>query len=473
MIADTIPKSLRGGRSAAAAAPTGVRENGLLWVIFPLMLVLTALEIFLSGRDLTQSFLLLEKEVEAIGPIGRNPIVAWTQRGVSLLLLLVSIERVVQLLLQRKPLPSALLTWTFLAYWFTTIAAPAGFSAHPRISHEYLYALFLGLACTLVSMSERDRILDATRDGLFLFFLASWALVPVMPTLVLDTSYSQGFLPGVPRFGGLASHPVMLGMLAQIALLLLCARPYRRGWVNATAWIVGLGVLFLAQSKTAWVAFLLAMMALYVVRSLPGTVHRAGDPRRGSFGVGLCLAIIGAVVAVLLLMLVADLPSVLDNFFNSREGAQLASLTGRDRIWVVAMEEWNAHPVFGYGLTMWDADYRQAIAMPEATHAHNQFLDTLGRAGVIGAVGLCLYALVLLVMAVRHARATRGLSLAMFLTVALQSVSEVPLILTDYGSHLLMHFLLIVTLAAAAGAAPRVARARVAPLEPTAFRTAA
>jgi O-antigen ligase len=470
MISDAIPKNLPGQRRRAAAA---WRQDGFLWVIFPLMLLLTALEIFLSGRDLTQSFLLLQSEVEAMGPIGRNPIVVWTQRGVSLLLLLVAAERIATLLLQRKPMPSALLTWAFLFYWFTSIAAPAGFAAHPRISHEYLYTLFLGLACTLVTVSERDRILDATRDALFVFMLAGWALVPVLPNLVLDTSYSQGFLPGVPRFGGLAAHPVMLGMLSQIALLLLCARPYRRGWLNASAWIVGLGVLFLAQSKTAWAAFLLSMMALYVVRSLPGTVHRAGDPRRGSFGVGLCLAVIGAVVAVLLLMLVADLPYLLDNFFNSREGAQLASLTGRDRIWIVAMEEWSAHPLFGYGLTMWDADYRQSIAMPEATHAHNQFLDTLGRAGVVGALGLGLYALVLASMAIRHARATRGLSLAMFLTVALLSVSEVPLILTDYGSHVLLHFLLIVTLGAAAGATPRVARARVAPLEPTAFRTAA
>jgi O-antigen ligase len=304
------------------------------------------------------------------------------------------------------------------------------------------------------------------------FLLAGAVLVPLAPAMVLDTSYTQGLIPGLPRFGGLASHPVMLGMLSQIALVLLWVHPMRRGWLNAACWGLGLGVLFMAQSKTAWLCFVLAACCLVVVRRGTDAVHKAGDPRRNSFGVGLCLLIIAAVVAVLAAVLVADLPTVIEDFFNSSTGAQLASLTGRDRIWVVAMEEWNHNPVFGYGLTIWDADYRQAIAMPNATHAHNQFIDTLARSGTIGAVGLTLYAVVLTGMAFRYARATRGLSLALFVSVALLCVSEVPLILIDYGSHVLTHFLLIAAVASGAATRKRVPRAAVSSIEPT-LRTAA
>jgi len=446
-------------------------RHGFLFVIFPAMLVLTALEVLLSGRDLTQHYLTLERDVEAMGPAGRPALLAWTQRCVSLLLLAVSFERIVYHVMQRRPLPSAALTWSFLFFWLTTVAATAVLATNSRISHEYLYPLVLGAACTLVQPDERDRILDAVRTSLLLFLVAGWLLVPVNTNLVLDMTYSQGLLPGIPRFGGLASHPVMLGVLAQTALIVLWIRPYRRGWLNTVAWMIGLGALFLAQSKTAWLAFFISACCLLAVRRAPSAVERMGDPRRSSFGVGLCLLVIGLVFLLLVAMLVVDLPSVLASFFATSEGAQLASFTGRDRIWVVALEEFKHHPVFGYGLTMWDADYRQAIQMPFATHAHNQFIDTLGRSGMVGFIGLLIYAVTLLVLSFRYARATGGLSMAFFLTVALLSISEVPLLLIDYGSHVLTHFLLIVAVASGAAARQRVRPVTVQPIEPN-FRTA-
>jgi O-antigen ligase len=88
--------------------------------------------------------------------------------------------------------------------------------------------------------------------------------------------------------------------------------------------------------------------------------------------------------------------------------------------------------------------------MPNATHAHNQFMDTLSRSGAVGAAALVLYALVLLVLSVRYARASGGLSLALFVALALRSISEVPLLLFGYGPELTTHVLLLMTLAAAA-----------------------
>jgi len=446
-------------------------RKGYLWLLFPAMLALTALEVLLSGRDLSQNFLDLQRDAEAFAPAARSPLSTWAQRGVSLLLLAVCMERIASQFLQRRPIPSPALTWSFLLFWMTTVAATAVLATNTRISHEYLYPLFLGLACTFVGAQERDQIIDTLRSALLLFLLAGWLVLPFNAHLVLDLTYSQGLLPGVPRFGGLSSHPVMLGVLAQTALVLLWVRPFKRGWLNASAWVVGGGALFLAQSKTAWLAFLISSVCLLVVRRTPAAVHRLGDPRAGSsFGVGLCLSAIAAVVAFLGLMLVADLPTVLADFFSSSQGEQLTSLTGRDRIWVVALEEWSRNPVFGYGLTMWDADHREAISMPNATHAHNQFIDTLGRSGMVGVFGLVIYALTLLVLSARYARATGGLSMALFLTTALLSVSEVPLLMIDYGSHVLTHTLLI--LVAASGAAERVrAPVNVVLVEPS-FRNA-
>jgi O-antigen ligase len=462
-------------RGRDAADHWKARRDGLLFLIFPAMLVLTGLEVLLSGRNLTEAFLMLEKETQALEAAVRNPAIAWLQRGVSLLLLAVCFERIISHFAQRKPVPSPTLTSSFILFWVTTVAITAVAAPHTRISHEYLYPLLLGIACSLCGPLDRDRILATVRNSLFIFMLAGAVLIPINPGLVLDNSYSQGLIPGLPRFGGLTPHPVMMGMLAQIALVLLWVRPFRRGSLNFAAWVLGLSVLFVAQSKTAWLAFVLSACCLLVVRRGSDAVHKAGDPRASSFGVGLLLMVIMAVLGVLIAVLVLDLPTMISDFFDTSAGAQLASLTGRDRIWVVAMEEWGRNPVLGYGLTIWDSDYRQAIGMPQATHAHNQLLDTLSRSGLVGAFGLAVYAIVLTVMALRYARATGGLSLALFCSTALLAVSEVPLLLIDYGSHVMTHFLLIV--AVASGAAARVAsKAPQAvprnPIEPT-LRTAA
>lgn len=478
------PGTVRSRRAAAKAADTaevklkpprarvGGEVGWLAWV-FPAMLALAALTILLSGRDLTQAFLDLQRETEGAEVFVRHPAVAWIQRCVSLLLIAASLERIVSHFMNRRPVPSAALTWTFLIYWLTTVATPGLLGAHAVISHEYAYSLLFGFAATLCGALEREKILAYSRNGLFLYVMAGVALAPVWPTMVLDTSYNQGLLPGVPRFGGLSAHPVMMGLLTQTALLLAWARPFEKRWLNVGAWTFGLGVLFLAQSKTAWLAFLLSAMCMVVVRRTAPAMSRAGDPRQNSFGVGLLMVVIGGAVAFLVAMLVMDLPGVVDDFFATSQGAQLASMTGRDRIWVVALEEWANHPVFGYGPTIFDAEYRQAIGMPNATHAHNQFIDTLARCGTVGFIGLVLYSLVLLGMSFKYARATKGLSLAMFATLALLSISEVPLMLAGYGTDVFTHLLLVVVLASAAAEKrpPPRPRARVEPIDPS-LRTA-
>ena len=447
------------------------RYSILPWV-FPAMLVLAALDILLSGRDLTQAFLTLEKESEGTLDTARPALAVWAQRGVSVLLIAASLERIASHFLQNRPLPAPMLTFSFLVFWLTTVAMPAVFGAHPLLSHEYAYSLLLGMACTLSLPEDGDRIVALSRNGLFVYMLAGLVLVPWNPSLVLDASYSQGLLPGVPRFAGLATHPVMMGLLTQTALLLLWARPFERRWLTVCAWLLGLTVLFFAQSKTAWLAFLISACCMVFVRRGRDSVDRLGNPVDNSFGVLLLVGLIVVVLAVLLGVLVLDVPGMVADFFGTSQGAQLVSLTGRDRIWAIAFQEWHNHPVFGYGPTLWDGEYRQAIGMPNATHGHNQFIDTLARCGTVGLLGLLLYAGVLLVMAFRHARTTRGLSLAMFTTLALLSISEVPLLISGYGTDLFSHLLLVVVLAAAAATRARRATTHVEPLEPTPYRTA-
>jgi O-antigen ligase len=436
-------------------APRAQPASFVHWML-PLMLALVAVTVLLSGRDLSQMFIDLRRG----GGMYFHPAVPWIQRLVSLTLLLICAHRLFDHFAMHRRFPAPLLTWAVVTYWACTVAAPALFGANPSISHEYLYSLVISVAALVTTEQERERVLAVVRNALLLFLLASALMAVVNPPLALDLQYRQGLLPGVPRFGGLAPHPVAMGLFAQTFLLCLWVRPFSRRSLTLFGWALGLAVLFFAQSKTSWIAFLLCALAMLAVRHGGGLWRRMSDPRQGAFGVAVCLLAILLTAGLLGLVLFSDLGREASDFLGSSEGAQLMSMTGRDQIWVVAMEEWRASPTFGYGLTLWSDDYRASIRMPHATSAHNQFMDTLARSGTVGAVALVLYAVLLLVLSLRAARATGGLSIALFIALALRSVSEVPLVMLGYGTELFAHVLLIITLASST--APRTAEARAA-----------
>ncbi len=436
---------------AGAVHVTSRRAQGYMHWIFYAILLMVAMANLLSGRDLSSS----NMKFDEVAVVVRHPLVSLMQPLASLLLLTLAGERVITHWIRRDKsaqAPSALLV-VFILFWGGTVAAPALLGAHPFLSHDYVYPLVIGFAAVLATAAERDLAFGATRNALLLFMVAGLLLIPLKPSLVLDASYTQGLLPGVPRLAGLAPHAVSLGMLAQLGLLCLLARPFQRVWLNRTAWAVGLLVLFLAQSKTAWISFVLCSACILVVRQGPGFMRRVGDPVRPEFGIVSLLAFMAAVVGVAALLMFGEIDARLSSFFDSAQGAQLASMTGRDQIWAIAYDEWQRNPVFGYGPTLWDASFREAIGMPNATHAHNQFMDTLSRSGTVGATALVLYALVLLVLSIRYARASGGLTLALFVALALRAISEVPLLLFGYGPELIAHVLLLMTLAAAVGEA--------------------
>jgi O-antigen ligase len=433
-----------------AGQVTARRGHGYLHWIFYALLLMAALPNLISGRDITTMAMNFTEQGDAVRP----PLMAMLQPVVSLLILAIASERIVNRWLQpqRDAHIPVLPLSSYLVFWLGTVAAPALFGARPNISHDYLYPLVMGVAVLLASGVERDLAFRAARDAVFVFMAASLLLIPVAPRMVLDLGYTQGLLPGIPRLAGLATHPVTLGVLAQLGLLCFMASPYRRRWLNRLAWITGLAVLFMAQSKTAWASFILCSSCMVLTRSAPGFLRRAGDPERNECGITVLLAFVLVVVLATGLAVYADIGSTLSGFFNSSEGAQLTSLTGRDKIWAIAYDEWLRNPVFGYGPTIWDSEYRLLIGMPNATHAHNQFMDTLSRSGAVGAAALVFYALVLLGLSMRYARASGGLSLALFLALALQSVSEVPLLLFGYGLEFVTHLLLLMTLTTAASA---------------------
>lgn len=234
---------------AGAVHFTRLRPHGYMHLIFYVMLLMVAVTSILSGRNLNN--------LDLMGDVALSQVQVMAQRLVSLALLTVAGERIVSHLVRREKtmVGSPTLLAAFVLFWICTVAAPALFGAYPKLSHEYVYSLIIGIAAALTVPLERDLALRGARDALFVFVLAGLAPIPFKTALVLQTSYAQGFLPGVPRFAGLAPHAVSMGALTQLFLLCLMVRPYPKVWLNRLAWVLGLTVIVLAQAKTSWVCF--------------------------------------------------------------------------------------------------------------------------------------------------------------------------------------------------------------------------
>jgi O-antigen ligase len=347
---------------------------------------------------------------------------------------------------------------TFCVYFLTSAVLPSALGTHPQFKHDVFYVPFLFAAVSASRTQDPELALRFAKVGLFIFLLASCLVSLVAPELTLERNY-HSWIPGVSvRFWGLETHANSMAPLALVYLLVALHQPFERRWLQRFGLILGVGVLLFAQSKTTLTAAAITVPLLLVVRS-------------GAWGAAaFSLLSLGGVIGLAMLLLPA-LGVTLEGLSETQQGYEASRFTGRDVIWSLAVQEWMRNPLFGYGITMWNETYRMQIGMDHAVSAHNQFLQTLSVAGTMGLIGLVVYLGVLMRYAIRAARPSQGLSVALLILVLLRCVTETPLQLESFLSGAFVTQLLLFHVALACGQrAPSIARAE-APLIP-AGRTA-
>ena len=426
------------GGAVATHALTRWRGTSLLTLFPYCMMLASAAAVLLAGRDVGAMLYNVGSVAE------RHPVSVWLTRFNSVFLMLTSLHLLVWRVFSKEGVGSRMpLLLAFIVLWATTVLSPAVLGAHRLFSHEYIYCLIIGIGLVLLGQRSGHRLVCDARDAILISVVLALVLAPIRPAWVLDVGYSKGLIPGLPRFAGFAAHPVAMGLIVTVGLLCWQSRKYQRQWLNVVAGGVFLTGLLLAQSKTSWLAAALAYGAMRLTFDQRRLFTDPWSPSSRSAW----LVVLGLLVALLLLMLGLTVTGVaaeiMSRFTGSSAGGELMSLTGRDRIWAVAMGEWRANAVFGYGPALFDPEYRASIGMLFATHGHNEFIDTLARTGAVGATGLVVYYAVVTVLAMRVAVASRGLSVALWVLVSLLCVSEVPLQLFRYGPEALPHFLLL------------------------------
>lgn len=424
------------------------REYGWLHLCFYAIFLTVAVSIAFSGRDLTNAAWLADLS----SPSDESAPVKWMSRFVSIFLLLASGERVGATWFRFKSSAVAIpfLVPVFVIFWICTVATPSLFGAYPYISHEFIYPLLIGWGILLLTSIESELAVIAARNSTIVIIGLGYCFIPFKAGLVLEANYSQGYIPGLPRMAGLTPHALTLGLIVQIALLCLWVKPFQGYWLNRGAWALGLFTLFLTQSKTAWLSFGLCAIIMSVIRNGKEIRKRLFDSEKPLPGMLFIIFSMLVFFGGCFVLMFSNAGAKLLLFFDSSEGAKLLTLNGREQIWNIAFAEWHRHPIWGYGPSLFSAEYRSSIGLLNATHAHNQFVDTLARAGAVGAAALVIYVACLLFLSLKYIKVSGGLSLSLFLVLFLRGIGEVPLTLYGYSAEFAGHALLLVVLVSAA-----------------------
>lgn len=399
------------------------------------MMVLTANRV-ISGEE---SVLL------SAGPSGHTIIVS---QVLTLMILTAAGERIFRALtsgewrtIQTLPLLGATLVFYLLINFVTPLLG-----LYPEFQHNFLYAPMVSLGLYAVAQTNgHETMLKMARNGYVAFLALGLVFLVVRPSMVADFAYGESVIPGFNvRYYGFGTHP---NNVAAYCFLLLCAlwvAPFKTRHVNRLAWALGIVSLLLTQSKTS-IGLAMVLFAMMAVMSRADDLrHREGAAFRPITmpAAGAMAAFIGLGAIVALVAILAGLDSR-TSVAESGPSSSLLTLTGRTFIWQMSLSNLWDNPLFGYGADLWGPAYQQHMQF-FVSHAHNQYVHTLGDSGFVGLSALLLYCLALGSYSWRVRRETRWLSVALTIYILLRGVTEAPLIVDGvFGSDFAAHMFLL------------------------------
>jgi O-antigen ligase len=231
------------------------------------------------------------------------------------------------------------------------------------------------------------------------------------------------------RLQGLLSASNNAGVTAASGLLLLwlfyARQEDRSNLLTAVAGVSGMACLVLSNNRMAYVSLAVSAAVLYM---------SSGKIAKKLFFL--------TTVLLFLIPLVTLFAEPLASLI-SRSGSaeEIASATGRTRIWPVVIELWSETPILGRG-------FRSALhILPihpalflAAAHAHNVYLDILFSGGIIG-LGLFIMGLIIVIGLAWNREAKREIAIIVFFMV--YGMTE-PLVGGPLSAPLIVLFVAIV-----------------------------
>ena len=317
--------------------------------------------------------------------------------------------------------PARPLLFAMLAYYVGTTLIQAVASDHPEFEARSLYVPILLAAVYYQRPARLGPVIAATRWVILALMLGSLAGVWLHPDFVMHRPDSS-WLPGIDwRLFGLAPHANSLGPIALLGILVELHSPSRWKLLRGLVFVSATAVLVLAQSKTVWATVPVMLAVVWLPLSLLRT--SAGGDLGHDFRRSV-LTLSGVIVVLVLVVAAAVAFDVVDTIEHRSD---LVTLTGRTRIWDITLQAWQENVLFGYGPGIWGAERQREFQMFHVGQAHNQVVQTLGEAGLVGLVLLLVYLGALLVSALGTFVASRGIVLMLLMLMLVRCVTEAPL----------------------------------------------
>lgn len=369
-----------------------------------------------------------------LGAAGTEGAAGWLIRASSL----VGIVAVLVVLYRRVLGRSGQLTFnqklvflSFALFWVTSYLIPLGFAPNSELGGLKMFYLPLIFSAALLALPQDALASIRHARWAILFFIALCYVGALFkPETAFFFSYAdtQGYLPGVPRFYGLAPHALGLGALTVAAIWLFIELPAGNRWLQYFIMVVLWVTLILTQAKTSAFSCVLGCLVLFIGRKkMPSfnTVATSSAPAKYIYA-GALAALMAVVSAAALAIAMGSFDTKLAQFENSEAGARITSLTGRAEIWDAAISEWRKEPIFGYGNQAFSRLHAVQLGLPHANNAHNQYYDMLVRSGIVGFTGLVVYLLSLIFVAIRT-KSSMGLFLVVLIFGTLaRTITDLP-----------------------------------------------
>ncbi|HFO1409495.1 O-antigen ligase family protein [Bacillus paranthracis] len=302
------------------------------------------------------------------------------------------------------------------------------------ISDYVIFVLFI-LVALMVPLSM-DELVNKIKKILLLYIYGSLICSILYPAFAIQTDYVDGYLLHIRLFG-ITVHSNILASIACLFLLIELnwySKKFRK--IHILSAVV---VLVMTQSKTIWVTCILIYMLVFAYRMWIKSDNRLKY-------LFIALLSVGAAFIVLFIFLLTSF--ILGKYLTTEQINQIYTLTGRNDVWEFTIKLWKENPLFGYGPYLWsDLDMRTSFYkyygwLPGS--AHNQFFQSLGEAGILGAMGLIIYGIVLLFLAIKTSRETRGASMAIVILLLGRGITEVSFRDSLTDNNFTIHFFVFI-----------------------------
>lgn len=416
-------------------------DNGLLLYFFYALLIGSAISMLLSSRT-------LGLEESELASSGQGFLSGAVIKGMYLIILLAVFERTINFIQQNKlDFQRFLLLFVITLVWVANVVMPSFVAQVGEIHFTYIMSFVVMLGIALSGQIKMGELLLHTKNAMVAFVLLSLLIIVVNPSFVLNFSYTNGYIPGLPRFYGLATYATIMGAISATAIWLLIAFPYQSKNITRLLIAACFVALVLTQAKAVMTSFLIGAFLIYVYK--PNTswlkthvLSQRPNAFRPIIIIPSIILLMGIASALVAFMFI-DINALIYRNFSLETLDKLTSITGRDIIWEYSIAQFFKYPIFGYGIDFLSYEHRNSIGMPFATNAHNQFIDAAARAGLFGLISYIILYGFLLAYAIKLRKVTHGLSLALISYIIIFSITAVPLDLVSLTLQTIPMYLLL------------------------------